>query len=97
MNLDITTTRTIGTAKSASIQGSRVAANGRRRAQDERHGVRALALELVALERAHREHEVVARQLVVVAVDRHADRAPGAQHRRHVAGIERLDRLYPQA
>ena len=36
----------------------------------QRDGVRALALELVALERLHREHQVVGAELVVVAVDR---------------------------
>ena len=39
----------------------------------ERHGVRALALELVAVERLHRELQVVGPELVVVAVDADAD------------------------
>ena len=41
----------------------------------ERHRVRALALELVALERAHREHQVVVGELVVVPVDGDRDAA----------------------
>src|SRR5215217_1147994 len=45
----------------------------------ERHGVRALALELVAGERAHGEDEVVGAELVVVAVDAHADAGAVAQ------------------
>ena len=50
----------------------------------ERHRVRALALDLVALERLHRHEQVVGVELVVVARDRDPDRAPVAQRRGHV-------------
>ena len=52
----------------------------------ERDGVRALALELVALERLHRELEVVGAELVVVPVDVDADRAALAQRVGDVRG-----------
>ena len=55
----------------------------------ERHGVRALPLELVAVERLHRELQVLARELVLAALDDDADRLLLAQRRRHVGGIER--------
>ena len=57
----------------------------------ERHGVRALALELVALERAHGQHQVVVGELVVVAVDGDRDAAAVAQRARHVRRVERGD------
>ena len=58
----------------------------------ERDRVRALALELVALERLHRERQVVGAELVVVAVDADPDAAAVAQRGRDVRGVERRDR-----
>ena len=60
--------------------------------QVERHRVRALALELVALQRLHDQLEVVGAELVVVAVDRDPDRALLAQRRGHVRGVQRRHR-----
>ena len=54
--------------------------------------MRALALELVALERLHRQREVVRPELVVVAVDVDPDLAAVAQRGGDVAGVERRDR-----
>src|SRR4051812_10870271 len=54
--------------------------------------MRALALELIALERRHRELEVLRGELVVVAVDRDADRPPLAHGARDARRVERLDR-----
>ena len=58
----------------------------------ERHRMRALALQLVAVERRHRQHQVVAAQLMVVAVERDADAAALAQRRADVRRVERRDR-----
>ena len=58
----------------------------------ERHGVRALALELVARERLHGQRQVVGAELVVVAVDRDRHAVAGAQRARDVRRLERLDR-----
>ena len=58
----------------------------------ERDGVRALALELVALERLQRQRQVVGAELVVVALDADRDAAAVAQRRGDVRRIERRDR-----
>jgi hypothetical protein len=59
--------------------------------QVERHRVRALALELVALERLQREREVLGAELVVVALDADRHSAAVPQRGRDVGGIERRD------
>src|ERR671937_2179469 len=55
-------------------------------------GVRPLALELVALERLHRQEQVVGGEVVVVAVDGDADRAALADDVRDARGVEGRDR-----
>ena len=62
--------------------------------QVERHRVRALALELVALERRECEQQVVGAQLVLGAVDVDADR-PAVAQRRGDAGRRRAPRPPP--
>ena len=57
----------------------------------QRDGVRALALELVALERAHGQREVVRPELVVVAVDVDPDAPAVAQRRGDVLRVQRRD------
>ena len=57
----------------------------------QRDRVRALALELVAVERAHGQREVVRAELVLVPVDVEADTPAVAQDPRPVRGVQRGD------
>ena len=55
--------------------------------------VRALALELVAVQGLEHEQQVLRAQAVIVALDRDPDLPAVAQPRGHVAGVERRHRL----